>query len=308
MRVLPGNPDNSYLIQKLEGTASGGGIMPPGGALPQATIDTIRQWITDGATDDRVPAAAPIKITSLSPAPLAVLAAPPAALIAGFDRDLDVSTVNLNTFILTASGGDGTFSDGNEMQIVSPLISVPAGNQRSAVFDLTGVVMADDDYQVTLSGSAPSMIMDLDGNSLDGEFNGVFPSGDFVAGGDFVTRFTIATPVVIGPTLPQIQAVVLGPSCATAGCHTGGGAVLPGVMDLSSEQASFDNLVNIAALQIGGGGAFRVLPGDPDNSYLIQKLEGNQMVGGRMPPGATGLDPAVIADIRLWITNGALRQ
>ncbi len=57
-------------------------------------------------------------------------------------------------------------------------------------------------------------------------------------------------------------------------------------MDLSSEQASYDNLVNIAALQIGGGGAFRVLPGDAEMSYLIQKLECNQMVGGQMPPGA----------------------
>jgi len=56
------------------------------------------------------------------------------------------------------------------------------------------------------------------------------------------------------------------------------------------------------------GVAFRVLPGDPDNSYLIQKLLDNQMLGGRMPPGATGLDPAVIADIRLWISNGAQRQ
>jgi hypothetical protein len=45
MRVQPGNPDNSYLIQKLEGTASGGVPMPPSGALPQADIDTIRQWI-----------------------------------------------------------------------------------------------------------------------------------------------------------------------------------------------------------------------------------------------------------------------
>ena len=83
--------------------------------------------------------------------------------------------------------------------------------------------------------------------------------------------------------------------------------MLPGVMDLSSEQASFDNLVNIAALQISGGGAFRVLPGDPDNSYLIQKLKGNQLVGGQMPPG-TPLQQPVIDDIRLWITNGALRQ
>ena len=306
VRVLAGSPDNSYLVQKLEGSASGGGIMPPGGALSQTNIDMIRQWISDGAIDDRVAASGPIRVTSLSPAPLAVIAAPPMQIIAGFDRDLDASTVNLNTFILTASGGDGTF-DGNEPPIVSPMISVPAINQQSAVFDLTGVAMADDVYRITLRGTAPSMIMDLDANALDGEFSGVFPSGNFVAGGDFVAEFTIATPVVMGPTLPQIQAIVFGPTCATGGCHTGGGAGLPDALDLSSEQASFDNLVNIAALQIGGGGTFRVLPGDPDNSYLIQKLEDNQMAGGQMPPG-TPLQQSVIDDIRLWIINGAPRQ
>jgi len=41
------------------------------------------------------------------------------------------------------------------------------------------------------------MIMDLDGNALDGEFGSVFPSGNFVAGGDFVAQFTITTPVVM---------------------------------------------------------------------------------------------------------------
>lgn len=305
LRVQAGNPDLSYLVQKLEGTASGGGIMPPSGALDQATIDTIRQWIIDGAIDDRAPAAGPVKVTSLSPAPLAVLDAPPAAIVAGFDRDLDASTVNATTFTLLASGGDGTFNDGDEIQIVSPQVSVPGGNPRSAVFDLTGVAMADDDYQVTLSGTAPSPIMDLDGNALDGEFAGGFPSGNGVAGGDFVTQFTISTPVVLGPTLPQIQAVVFGPTCAVGGCHTGGGAMLPGVMDLSSEQASYDNLVNIPSLQVGGGGAFRVVPADPDNSYLIQKLEGNQMVGNQMPPSGP-LQQSVIDEIRLWITNGAL--
>jgi hypothetical protein len=246
-------------------------------------------------------------VTSLSPAPLSVLDAPPASIVAGFDRDLDASTVNANTFVVLASGGDGTFNDGNETQIVSPQISVPGGNPRSAVFDLTGIVMANDDYQVTLSGTAPSPIMDLDSNALDGEFAGAFPSGNDVAGGDFITQFTISTPIVLGPTLPQIQAIVFGPSCGTAGCHTGGGANLPGVMDLSSEQASFDNLVNIPALQVGGGGAFRVVPGDPDNSYLIQKLEGNQMIGNQMPPSGP-LQQSVIDEIRLWITNGALRQ
>ncbi len=307
MRVLAGNPDSSYLVQKLEGTASGGGIMPPSGALDQATIDTIRQWITDGAIDDRVAATGPIKVTSLAPAPLSVLDAPPASIVAGFDRDLDATSVNAVTFTLHASGGDGVFGNGNDTQITAPQISVPGNNPRSAVFDLTGVALADDDYQVTLSGTAPSLITDLDGNALDGEFAGAFPSGNDVAGGDFVTQFTISTPAVLGPTLPQIQAIVFGPSCGTAGCHSGGGANLPGVMDLSSEQASFDNLVNVPALQVGGGAALRVTPGDPDMSYLIQKLEGNQMTGNQMPPGGA-LQQSVIDEIRSWITNGAPRN
>lgn len=306
LRVNPGNPSASYLVQKLEGTASGGGPMPPSGSLEQATIDTIRQWISDGAIDDRVPAAGPIKVSSLSPAPQATLSAPPASVIAGFDRDLDATTVNLNTYMLTASV-DGVFGNGDDMQVTAAQISVPAGNPRSAVFELSGVAMPDDLYQVTLSGSAPSMIMDLDGNALDGEFSGGFPSGNGVAGGDFVTQFTISTPAVIGPTLPQIQAVVFGPTCAVGGCHTGGGAVLPGVMDLSNEQASYDNLVNVPALEIGGGGAFRVLPNDPDMSYLVQKLEGDQMVGNQMPPSGA-LDQSIIDEIRQWIADGAPRN
>ena len=49
-RVALGNADNSYLIQKLEGTAAQGARMPLGGPfLDQATIDVIRLWIDSGA-------------------------------------------------------------------------------------------------------------------------------------------------------------------------------------------------------------------------------------------------------------------
>ncbi len=51
MRVNPGNPDASYIIRKLEG-ASGivGGRMPLGGPyLSQAQINTVRDWIANGA-------------------------------------------------------------------------------------------------------------------------------------------------------------------------------------------------------------------------------------------------------------------
>ncbi len=54
LRVKPGDPANSYLIQKLEGSAGiSGARMPFGGPyLDQATIDQIKSWIAAGAPDN----------------------------------------------------------------------------------------------------------------------------------------------------------------------------------------------------------------------------------------------------------------
>jgi hypothetical protein len=49
-RVTAFDPDSSYLVQKLEGTASTGQQMPAGRPpLDQQVIDDIRLWITNGA-------------------------------------------------------------------------------------------------------------------------------------------------------------------------------------------------------------------------------------------------------------------
>ncbi len=306
LRVAPGDPDNSYLIQKLEGTATVGARMPLNAApLEQVDIDTIRQWITDGAIDDRTPSASPIRVTSLSPLPDSDLTASPASIIAMFDRELDASTVNAVTFTLQASGGDDTFGNGNEVPIAASSISTPNTTPMSATFDLTGVVLTDDTYRVTLFGSGASNIQDIDANALDGEFSGTFPSGDGTAGGDFVADFSVST-TQSGPTLDDIQAAVFSPNCATSGCHTGpAGGVLPTGMDLSDADASFANLVGVASLQVPA--LSRVAAGDPDNSYLIQKLEGTAAVGAQMPLIGGPLDQAVIDDIRIWIENGAQR-
>ena len=118
-RVTPNNPDNSYLVQKLEGTATPGQQMPPNGALAQPDIDTIRQWIGAGAIDDRAPAATPIRVSSLSIAPNSTLTTAPSDITAGFDRELDASTVNANTFILEASNNDAKFDNGNDIAIAA---------------------------------------------------------------------------------------------------------------------------------------------------------------------------------------------
>ena len=47
--VIPGDVDASVLAQKVLGTQTSGGMMPPGQALAQKDIDTILAWIEGGA-------------------------------------------------------------------------------------------------------------------------------------------------------------------------------------------------------------------------------------------------------------------
>ncbi len=300
LRVNAGSPNSSYLIQKLEGTAAAGNQMPPSAALPQADIDVIRQWISDGAIDDTVvPPAAPIRVTSISPAPGANLTNAPTQVVASFDREPDASTVNAMTFLLEASGGDGTFNDGNETQITAASVAVPGSNTMSAVFDLSGVALAEDTYQVALLGDGASVIMDLDANALDGEFSGALPSGNGAAGGDFVSTFSYTAPIVLGPTLAQIQAIIFTPTCATSTCHSG--ATPDAGLDLTDGN-SFANLVNVPSTQ--NINFDLVEPGQPDNSYLIDKLEDTASAGNVMPP--TGMLPQADIDfVRQWISDGA---
>jgi hypothetical protein len=306
LRVAPGDPDNSYLIQKLDGSASVGAQMPLNApALAQLDIDVIRQWISDGAIDDRVQSSSPVKVSSLSPIPDSSLVAAPMNIVAMFDREIDPSTVNAMTFILEASGGDATFADGNETPVIAAGITVPTQTPTSATFDLTGLTLTDDTYRVRLLGSGASIIMDIDANALDGEFSGAFPSGDDSAGGDFEATFALTVPVS-GATLDDIQASVFSVSCASSGCHSGpSGNSLPAGMDLTNADASFANLVGISSLQQTA--LLRVAAGDPDGSYLIQKLEGTAASGSRMPLGAPALDQTVVDDIRQWISDGANR-
>lgn len=50
--ILPGDPQNSLLVQKLLGIQTIGGMMPPGSPLPQNEIDLFISWIASGALDN----------------------------------------------------------------------------------------------------------------------------------------------------------------------------------------------------------------------------------------------------------------
>jgi mono/diheme cytochrome c family protein len=50
--IIPGDPDNSLLAQKMIGTQDTGNIMPPGGLLPEDEVQVILDWIEEGALDN----------------------------------------------------------------------------------------------------------------------------------------------------------------------------------------------------------------------------------------------------------------
>jgi hypothetical protein len=61
---------------------------------------------------------------------------------------------------------------------------------------------------------------------------------------------------------------------------------------------------------VGLAGAVRVIAGNPNSSYLVQKLEGApNIVGSRMPRnGPPFLSDAQVKMIRDWIAAGALNN
>lgn len=112
-RVAPGDPNSSYIIQKLEGTAAVGERMPRGGPpLSAATIQVIRQWIAQGAAQAAARSfsdAAPRKGNSIAAGSL--LQVVPESLVVGFDTPLDASLVSVTTVMLQRQMGEDDFED-----------------------------------------------------------------------------------------------------------------------------------------------------------------------------------------------------
>lgn len=97
----------------------------------------------------------------------------------------------------------------------------------------------------------------------------------------------------------DIQPVFTG-SCATSSaCHAAPGQ--EGLV-LSPGQA-YSHLVNVSSTEVPA--LWRVRPAKTDSSYVVNKIEGTQAVGVRMPPSGSALSAATIQKIKTWITKDA---
>ena len=94
---------------------------------------------------------------------------------------------------------------------------------------------------------------------------------------------------------------------ACTNCHTNIGRNPAGGLNLVHDLA-YDQIVNVPSR--GKPSATRIIPGDAENSYLVQKLEGRSgIVGLRMPfSGAPFLTDGQISILKRWIAIGAPRN
>ena len=102
-------------------------------------------------------------------------------------------------------------------------------------------------------------------------------------------------------TFSRVQAEIFTPSCALSACHDSQTQQQQQVLEPGR---AYSNTVNRPSTEIST--LVRVLPFDPDNSYLYLKVTGNsRIVGDRMPQGRTPLSDSQIKLLRDWIRRGA---
>jgi hypothetical protein len=165
LRVKPGDPGSSYLVQKLEGRAAVGDRMPLGQpALPAATIAVIRQWISDGAPD----------VTAAGDARLAVKAvsASTQVISIALTRGVDASLVNATNVVLERSAATT-----EESEVVRTRARTSDYND-ALILVVPERPLEPGDYRLVLRGTGPAALADWNAEMLDGDGDGS-PGGDW---------------------------------------------------------------------------------------------------------------------------------
>jgi hypothetical protein len=159
LRVEPGNPERSYLIQKLEGRADVGARMPLGqSALPDATIAVIRQWIVDGAQNAAVAVDASFAVTSVSVSATEIAV--------GLTRSVDATLVNETTVLVERSPG------GTSVEPMVPAHVVVSPQNDALVLVKPSQSLEPGRYRLTLRGTGSAALADWNATLIDGDQDG----------------------------------------------------------------------------------------------------------------------------------------
>ncbi len=163
LRVQPSDPDNSYLVQKLEGHATVGAQMPLGGPyLPADVIAVIRQWITDGAQPAASAVAGAFAVATTVPSPDDTLVDAPPQIMIGFNRDLDATRVYASSARIERLSGGGISASA-----VATRVAVTDVNPRTLTL-WPAQALSPGRYRVLLRVAGTLGLTDRNGRALDG--------------------------------------------------------------------------------------------------------------------------------------------
>jgi hypothetical protein len=173
LRVKPNDPDDSYMVHKIEG-APGivGGQMPLNETpLPQATIQAIRQWITDGAANSTgtMAAAQAFAVQTTAPVDKAVVKAPLGRIVVAFTQELDASLVNDTTVTLERIESLSSNSESAPAMVGTKRMSATAALAKlnPAVLLITpSTGLAPGVYRATLRGTGGGALANLNAATL----------------------------------------------------------------------------------------------------------------------------------------------
>ena len=185
LRVKAGDPDNSYIIRKLEGGPGIVGVqMPADGPpyLPQATINVIRSWITNGATMAMAASVSPTSkvvqrfvVAATSPESNSVVTMVLPAIVVAFNHEVDASLVNYTTVTLQKAdtlAADPMASGGTSAQIQ---ISTALADGNPTVIVITPrMPLAAGTYRVTLRGAGGGALADVNAQVLGTDYSFTF--------------------------------------------------------------------------------------------------------------------------------------
>jgi hypothetical protein len=170
LRVKPGDPADSYIIQKLQGHAAVGAQMPDGcpttqPCLSTTTIGFIQQWITNGAPPAAAAAAtvsAPFAVTSIVPDRMESVSAPLPQVMVAFNHELDVSQLGTYSahFEKLAAAAAPTVIDQ-----VPARISVASANLRALMLWPDRPLSAGH-YRLVMDAASSSQISDIAGQQV----------------------------------------------------------------------------------------------------------------------------------------------
>jgi hypothetical protein len=175
--------------------------------------------------------------------------------------------------------------------------------------------------QIALDGAVEVMmpVTLTTGMAADGPFVTEGRPLDFV-GGNLrlvgIARIPADTPTIgndpvlvelegsVSPVPPMVPALtdeiqpIFTTSCAIANCHIGDGAAQ---LNLEAGR-SFAELVGVPSTEVDD---LLVVPGDPDASFLFEKITNEEPRQGDRKPIGNALDPLDVEAVRQWIEGGA---